>query len=190
MQVTSQNYIQEALKTERQFDPKGLFIPMTEGTFLLDLMDEMMRQGDNLSLLKKAICYSKGLTNQDILRLEHDITYSGKDFTGSVISQEQARLLHGAIGMVTEALELYSTIHKHVFEGQPLDQTNVREELGDSAWFDAVISDTIGYSIEEKYSDNIRKLQEVRYKNKKWTQKDATNRDTQAERRAISPLSE
>lgn len=72
----------------------------------------------------------------------------------------KATQLDGAIrGLVDEVGELASAAKKWLEYGQPLDETNVTEEVGDCLWRLAQIMDAIGRDLETAMSANIAKLQ-------------------------------
>lgn len=83
---------------------------------------------------------------------------------GDRLSQQtgQLRLLHGAMGISGESGELMDAIKKHVMYNKPLDVDNVKEELGDLAWYMAIMLDQIGSSFGEVMELNHDKL-EKRY---------------------------
>lgn len=61
------------------------------------------------------------------------------------ISQRRnIRLLHAAMGVVTEVGELFEMLDK-----PELDLTNLREECGDAFWYCAIIVDELGWNLEE-----------------------------------------
>lgn len=92
-------------------------------------------------------------------------------------------LLHGAIGMSTEAGELLDATKKALFYGKPLDRTNIIEECGDILWYMAAVLDHYGVTIEEVQKINIDKLQK-RYP-EKFEQGKALERDLDAERKIM-----
>ena len=51
------------------------------------------------------------------------------------LTPDQCELLHVAIGIAGEAGELLDAVRKHVFDGQPLDEDNIIEELGDLCFY-------------------------------------------------------
>jgi hypothetical protein len=53
------------------------------------------------------------------------------------------RLLHGAVGVMTEAGELFEAL-----AADKLDPVNVNEEIGDSAWYTALLCDVLGIPFE------------------------------------------
>jgi NTP pyrophosphatase (non-canonical NTP hydrolase) len=93
---------------------------------------------------------------------------------------EIQRLIHGAMGVVTESGELMDAMKKHVFYGADPDKVNLKEELGDLFWYIAVLCDALGISFEEVWETNIAKLKS-RY-GEKFNEDGALNRDLQKER--------
>ena len=93
------------------------------------------------------------------------------------------RLLHGGIGLATEAGEFLDALKKQIFYGKTLDKVNLAEELGDLFWYCAVISDELGVSFEEIMSTNIKKLK-ARYGDK-FTEERADKRNLKAEREIL-----
>jgi NTP pyrophosphatase (non-canonical NTP hydrolase) len=89
-------------------------------------------------------------------------------------------LLHAAIGCATETGEIQDALKRHVFYGKELDEPNLVEELGDVLWYVALLCHTLNVDLEDAMKKNIEKLAE-RYPDK-FTQTDAINRNTSAER--------
>lgn len=92
-------------------------------------------------------------------------------------------LLHGAIGLATEAGEMLDAIKRAVFYGAELDRTNLVEELGDLEWYMAVIREALGVDQEEVQRINIDKLR-ARYP-EKFTQEHALSRNLDRERAVL-----
>jgi len=92
-------------------------------------------------------------------------------------------VLHGAIGMSTEANELLDAIKKALFYGKPIDETNIKEECGDILWYMAAICDHYGFTIEDAMVANIAKLMK-RYPDQ-FTAEGALVRDLDEERKAL-----
>ena len=114
---------------------------------------------------------------QDAIRTE------SRDFSkiGERMAQEDnIRLLHAAIGIVTEAGELQDALKKHVFYGKELDTVNIKEEMGDLFWYLAIMADTLDISFEELMKTNIQKLK-ARY-GEKFTEEKANFRNLKIER--------
>jgi NTP pyrophosphatase (non-canonical NTP hydrolase) len=97
-------------------------------------------------------------------------------------------LLHGAMGMATEAGELLDAVKKHIFYGRTLDTINIEEELGDSMWYFGLIIHALhlmGYEtgIEVICEKNILKLR-ARY-GAKFSEAAANERDLAKEREIL-----
>lgn len=99
---------------------------------------------------------------------------------GESSSEVSPDLLHGAIGLATEAGELLDAIKRALFYGGELDRTNLIEELGDLEWYMAVIRDALDVEQSEVQRINIEKLR-ARYP-EKFSKDDALNRDLDQER--------
>lgn len=93
------------------------------------------------------------------------------------------RLFHAAMGMDTEQGEFMDMLKKHILYGKPLDEVNLKEELGDLLWYIALALDELGADFESIFETNIKKLR-ARYPNK-FTEADALNRNLEAERKIL-----
>lgn len=98
------------------------------------------------------------------------------------------RLLHAAMGLSTEANEFLDALKKFIFYGKELDVINLKEELGDSNWYQAIAMDELGTNYEEVLSKVIKKLR-ARYKldngEKGFTENAAVSRDLNKEREVL-----
>jgi len=98
------------------------------------------------------------------------------------------RLNNAVRGLADDCGELNGAVKNWLEYRQPLDVTNVKEEVGDCLWRLAQVCHAVGITLEEAMEANIRKLREVRYKRTgRCNPEDAANqnRDREAERRAI-----
>lgn len=93
------------------------------------------------------------------------------------------RLLHAAMGLCTEAGEFMDMLKKHILYGKPIDEVNLKEELGDSQWYSALAADALEAKLIDILQTNIDKLK-ARYPNK-FTEIDALNRDLDKERNIL-----
>jgi NTP pyrophosphatase (non-canonical NTP hydrolase) len=93
------------------------------------------------------------------------------------------RLLHAALGMVTEAGEFADVVKKYLFYGKEIDTINLMEELGDQLWYISIAMDVLGVSFEEIMQQNHNKLFN-RY-SKGFSEKEANNRDLDKERKIL-----
>jgi len=97
--------------------------------------------------------------------------------------EKSARLLHAAIGLVTESGEFIDALKKFLFYGRPLDLVNLKEELGDILWYIAIAMSALDTTFEEEMDRVIRKLR-TRYP-EKFTTDAAINRDLFSERNEL-----
>lgn len=95
------------------------------------------------------------------------------------------RLTHAFAGISKQGGELWKAFIKHVYYGQALDTTNIKEELGDVLWHIAQACNVLGFDLGEVMEANLRKLQ-TRYP-ERFTEDCARheNRDRDAEASAI-----
>jgi NTP pyrophosphatase (non-canonical NTP hydrolase) len=109
-------------------------------------------------------------------------------FYGRTVSERVAlvELMNGIHGLSDEVGELNSALKKHFEYGKDLDVDNIREEVGDCFWRLAQICKAVNLAFEECMEANIRKLQEIRYKNGYSDEAAADeNRDLHGEARAM-----
>lgn len=67
-------------------------------------------------------------------------------------------LTNGVLGLSGESGECADLVKKHLFQGHELDAEKLANELGDVAWYLAVASYAIGYSLEAVLQMNVDKL--------------------------------
>jgi NTP pyrophosphatase (non-canonical NTP hydrolase) len=94
------------------------------------------------------------------------------------------RMLHGIVGIATEAGELLDAAKKRMFYGAPLDAVNLVEEIGDVLWYMAILCDELDVTFEMVMETNINKLHK-RYKKGKFSKSAAMNRNLPAEREVL-----
>lgn len=97
--------------------------------------------------------------------------------------QPNVRVLHAAIGCVTESGELLDALKKQMFYGRNLDLTNVKEEAGDLLWYLAILFDELGTDFTTESTRVINKLK-ARFPNK-FTEGSAFDRDLTKERNIL-----
>jgi len=93
------------------------------------------------------------------------------------------RLLHVAMGLVTESAEFLDVFKKYIFYGKPIDKVNLKEELGDSTWYQRIACDELHTNILEEMVRNVRKLR-ARYP-EKFEMSQAITRDLVKEREIL-----
>jgi len=91
------------------------------------------------------------------------------------------RIIHMAMGLVTEAAEIMDALKKHLFYGKDLDLVNLAEEMGDQFWYLAGMARVLGYTdFDQIMQTNIDKLK-ARFP-EKFTEENALVRDLDKER--------
>lgn len=93
------------------------------------------------------------------------------------------RIFHAIIGKHTEVGEMLEALEEHVATGEPLDLVNLREEIGDDQWYNAILCDAADIDMGLTLGIVIDKLRE-RYGDK-FTAHAANNRDLVAERHIL-----
>lgn len=92
------------------------------------------------------------------------------------------RLLHGALGIFGESGEMLEALFKQ-FKGEGLDLVNMREEVGDTQWYTAILCDELKADLDVIRDTNIGKLRS-RYPNAFDANK-AIDRNIAAEREVL-----
>lgn len=103
--------------------------------------------------------------------------------TLKILGNEQADLQHMMYGISSEIGELMSMLKAHYVYGRPFDIVNLKEELGDAAWFLVGACTIMGLDANEVFEKNIEKLKS-RYP-EKFTEENANNRDLEKERKTL-----
>lgn len=67
-------------------------------------------------------------------------------------------LLNGALGLTGEAGEVADMVKKYIFHGHDMNRAELVKELGDCAWYLALLCTAIDISLEEVLIANIEKL--------------------------------
>jgi NTP pyrophosphatase (non-canonical NTP hydrolase) len=93
-------------------------------------------------------------------------------------------LVHGMIGVSTEAGELLDVAKKAMIYGKTPDLVNVKEELGDLLWYIGLMCIDLNCTFEELFDMNWEKLK-LRYEKGKFSEDSALNRNLAAERVAL-----
>ena len=93
------------------------------------------------------------------------------------------RLVHAFVGKYTESGELLKALLTAFEAGQPVDKVNLREEMGDDKWYDAIAFDELGADFGDVCRLVITKLR-ARYPDA-FEQALADVRDLDAERKIL-----
>jgi hypothetical protein len=176
--VTHQNYPSFATRTER--------IPTEETPIkdhlvapLFGAFEYLLRMGEVADELKRGIYYGQPKSGVEIMgKLPQGISWEAPSKLS--LTPVQYRMLHAAIGMVTEAVEFMEVVVNNLKDGKEFDPVHVMEEVGDQSWYQAIPINIFGLTVEQVLATNIAKLQR-RYP-EKFDLGKAVNRDTAAER--------
>lgn len=165
------NY-RECLRTESPIDNEIIERINYRESELADALFDIQIAASVLDRLKKEMFYKKGNTVPEGFEPVNFHTNLSK----------HARLLHGLIGIIGEAGELAAALYD-VHCGQELDKVNVKEEVGDSRWYQELVLDELGTTMEEVEFTNLAKLM-ARYGNSFSLEK-AENRNLEVERKIL-----
>lgn len=92
-------------------------------------------------------------------------------------------LVHGAIGLSTEAGEILDKFKKSAFYGKSFTKEDIIDEAGDALWYIELMLSAVGSSINDAVTKNIIKLN-CRYPDG-WKPGDAINKDKAKEYEAM-----
>ena len=143
-------------------------------------LGKAIEAGHLVDTLKRSIFYGSRFESPSDERQELPI-YVGDD--GPDAQHPSPDMLHSALGVFTEAAEFLEAIVQSMFGGEPFDQTNAIEELGDLEWYMAVMRQRLQVSQEKVQRINIAKLR-ARYP-EKFKKGDALDRDLERERSVL-----
>lgn len=181
LEITAYNYPHFAGLTENA--PTG-DTPVNPDMALATAMSlqAAVEVGEMVDKIKRALIYKKEFNPLEFL---DQMTFVKSDVVvrNSILTPKQYRLLHAALGMLTEAAEFAESVQKHVFLGEPLDEVHMKEEVGDQTWYQAIVMNVFDWNFDGVMTTNIEKLRK-RYPQGFTTEK-ALNRDLTAERQAL-----
>ena len=147
---------------------------------LSKVLGEIVKVGGDADKLKKHLYYKKPEpTIEAMVSCADDEWAALRNLPPKVV-----RLLHCVLGIQSELEEVVEPLMAHLFDGKPLDDINVMEELGDIAWYLSIGLDAAGFPFSEALHRNRVKLLEKRYK-KGFTNEAANVRDLDSERTAL-----
>lgn len=171
--MTEKKYIEESEKTlSTVFNTEN---KKTESNVYLHI-SEIINKGHILDKYKKILFYGKPDRTS--------ITDYGFKFNLNDTDEKMQKILHAAIGKVTESMEILEEVFNAIKDKRELDIVNIVEELGDGMWYDTVFYRELDLKPTEVRKKNYEKLQKYRYK-KGFTSEDALNRDLDNERKGL-----
>jgi len=185
-----------AAKTESMPNEEmvGRLREMCNGLF--NVLDHVKDMGQEVDVYKRHVFYNKQPTSYELDRvltsvLNDSINYS-PDICPLLRTNDDRfiRAIHAIFGLITEVGELTEGVIAYedaVLKGDEEQREkcllNIKEEIADSLWYDALMCNAFDISMEDAMESNIRKLQ-VRFPNK-FNSEDAVNRDFEAEKKAL-----
>lgn len=69
-----------------------------------------------------------------------------------------AQLLNGVLGLTGEAGEVSDLVKRGIFHEKGIDLEHLKKELGDCAWYLAMICDACGFTLDDVMQTNINEL--------------------------------
>jgi len=189
--INLEEYTAAAIKTESRIDGIKSNLNILSSTLKI-----CMAIGNILDMQKKNIFYDKPIDINKFKELNDQISKISINLNSEIekidnienlpkpqINTINPRVAHGIIGKFTEATELIEAMYQAMFEGKNLDSVNVAEEIGDDAWYTAILVDALNINWTGIFEKNIEKLKK-RY-NDKFSVEKAINRDLEAEREIL-----
>ena len=70
-----------------------------------------------------------------------------------------AQLINGVLGLTGEAGEVSDLVKKGIFHEKGIDLEHLKKELGDCAWYLAMICDACRFTLDDVMETNIDKLE-------------------------------
>ena len=155
--------------TEKKF-PDGITLSLNKYASLDLNMTSITEKSDYIDTLKKFLIYQ-----------DHPIESTDPE-DNVTLTQDQIELLHAALGMLSEAVEINQAVWSWIKLGNlaDLDVANIGEEIGDEFWYISIFLRKLGLSAEDIMDTNIAKLKS-RYGDK-FSNHSAINRDVDTER--------
>lgn len=153
--------------------------PFTLGA-LHDYTADFCNVGDELDKMKKVVIYGKDNETSGVGPL------SEVSLALYPLTAEKMHMLHMAIGIAGEAAELLDAIRKYALLGEPLDEGNAVEELGDIEFYMEGLRQGLAVSREVVLMANIHKLSK-RYVSMSYSDQAAIQR---ADKMLETPLSD
>lgn len=170
--LTEFNYEELALKTLP--DDKAYYGDRISSAQWFSVIHNAIVALEELDALKKTFAYGK--------ELQLDFEY-GEEEIDMFMDKVDPDIVHGIIGVATEAGELLQALALSIFDDEDFDFVNLKEEVGDVMWYQAILAVRAGFTLTQAQRTNIAKLAE-RY-GEKFTEEAALVRDLIAERRVL-----
>lgn len=154
---------------------------------LIPFLRHAVGGADIANTAKRRIYYGQDIASSDGAAFEEKIaslqSLTESDFRSLNYDIGALELWHAVLGIASELGELIEALLPYLLEGKQIDFFNAAEELGDIEWYVALAATALGQDLDELRARNILKLKR-RYP-EKFTERDAVERDLEAEREAL-----
>ncbi len=145
---------------------------------LREVVETFLKAAEKLDQYKKNKYYGRALP-PEMAKEEFQMTVQQFERSGDGME----KTLHAAIGLATECGELLEAVYKTKWGGMKFDEVNLKEELGDLFWYNAILFREYKLDLDDVLQINIDKLNK-RY-GAKFSEEAAINRDLKAEREIL-----
>ena len=164
---------EEYLKLSERTLSNNFYLTEKTNKELIYTIHELLDKCDRLDQLKKIIFYGKEnkLNWEDVLDTNHQI---------NPVNDVKKQTLHAAIGVVTESIEILSSVFVSLIKNKEFDLVNISEELGDGDFYLSIFKRNFGFRDSQLRKTNIDKLA-ARYGDK-FSDYAALNRNLDIER--------
>jgi len=149
---------------------------MENGEAWVEVLEKIIELGTFADKVKKHTFYGKG---------------SSQRFPEEIIALDDPQIvqkidiLHGLIGLITEAGEIAEAIYDGDEVKLTWDMVNLMEEGGDSNWYIAQLAKGTKIPLATALYRNLEKLRKKRFASGKFTEQEANNRNLEEERKAL-----
>lgn len=169
----SLDYLKESARTAAGSLKYGTVHP----DHALKVLQEVQLIAGRVDVIKKALAYGK---------TPSDFPIGGTSRTPNTLENVDANVLHGILGVISEAGELAELLCTAIMTGQPINRPRTIDESGDILWYMAMLYRAIDSSFDEAMVKNIAKLK-ARFPDK-FEASLAINKDTAVEQAAVDDL--
>lgn len=184
--MDSKQFIQSSIRTESRIDKAKV----NDVQSFQSVLRAFVASATLLDMYKKNIYYGKEVSQSKWTENLNALTASSQHLNGGYqdtsahdILHIDPRVLHGVVGIATEAAELVEATLKHLTQSESLDTVNLQEEIGDVFWYVAILVDSLNGDWDNIQETVIAKLKK-RYP-EKFSSENAINRDVDGERKLL-----
>jgi hypothetical protein len=122
---------------------------------MAELLATVITAAEDMNRLKKL--FFRGKAPSDV-GLKLPTIEDSLDGLSLVVDNDDINIIHGIVGIITEAGEMAELLRDYLVQGKPFDRVHVLEEAGDVYWYLARALRGIGANLELMGTANIDKL--------------------------------